>query len=365
MGQPSGLLWKSEPRTLLKHHVYRQYLHCWMGKICQKFGYASIVDAFAGPGEYVDGPEGSSLVIADTFLHHARREKFGRLRLICLEERQDRRDHLAGRLSVLPKLPQLEVVVPPAGSVRERFRGLHAAAHGSDPGMPVLWVLDPFDISSAPFGLVRECLRSPRDEVLITWFADELYRFRRDTAKERAIDDHFGTGEWRRARDTLGEAASKAELLRTYRESLQSAFGVHTGAFEISSKNETARYALILATHSDAGLQCFNQVKWSSDPHLGRGVSEKRGLDQASLFDDHPLISPLCAWLESLAGTAASFDELVIQAGRRGYKEAHLRTALTDLTAKGVAVREEPLDYTRTPWPSGSRVRFYRPGHAL
>jgi hypothetical protein len=59
MAQPTDTLWNSEPRTLLKHQVYRQYLHCWMGKICQSFPESAIVDAFAGPGVYRDGPDGS------------------------------------------------------------------------------------------------------------------------------------------------------------------------------------------------------------------------------------------------------------------------------------------------------------------
>src|SRR6266567_1504836 len=150
MGQPTDTLWKSQPRTLLKHQVYRQYLHCWRGKICQKFKYSAIVDAFAGPGAYLDGPDGSPIVIARTFLHHSRREKFQQLRLICLEERNDRRDFLEGRLTALPQLPRLEVMVPPAGNVREYFRRLHAAAHRGNPGTPVLWILDPFNISAAP-----------------------------------------------------------------------------------------------------------------------------------------------------------------------------------------------------------------------
>ena len=37
MGQPTDTLWSSQPRTLLKHQVYRQYLHYWTGKICQRF----------------------------------------------------------------------------------------------------------------------------------------------------------------------------------------------------------------------------------------------------------------------------------------------------------------------------------------
>ena len=361
MGQPTDTMWLSQPRTLLKHQVYRQYLHCWMGKVCQKFRTSAIVDAFAGPGGYLDGPDGSSVVIAKTFLEHSRLPRFQQLRLICLEKRPDRRESLDCRLQALPPLPRLDVMVAPAGSVREYFKRLHTVAHGGDSGTPVLWILDPFDYSSVPFGMIRECLKSPRDEVLVTWFADELYRFRRDPGKEHAIDGHFGTDAWQQTRQVTGEAACKAELLKIYQESLQSLPGVHAGAFEIASKNETARYALILATHSDAGLECFNHMKWRIDPYLGRQASEKRGLDQPGLFDDDPHLSPLHAWLESLAGKALAFDELVRQAGRIGFKETHLRAALTDLAQDGLAVREEPLDYTKTPWPAGSTIRFYPP----
>ena len=361
MGQPTDTLWMSQPRTLLKHQVYRQYLHCWMGKICQKFRSSAIVDAFAGPGAYLDGPEGSPIVIAKTFLEHSRLERFHQLRLICLEKREDRRESLAGRLAALSHVPRLDVKVAPAGSVREYFSRLHRVAHEGDPRTPILWILDPFDIKSAPFGLIRECLRSPRDEVLMTWFADELYRFRRDPAKESALDRHFGTPAWQQTRQVTSEAESKAVLLKVYQENVQSLPDVQTGAFEIASKNETARYALVLATHSDAGLECFNQMKWRMDPFLGRQMSEKRSLDQLDLFGKDPHLSPLCIWLESLAGTAMSFEELTRQAGRRGFKETHLRTALTSLAEDGLVVREEPLDHTRTPWPASSRVRFYRP----
>jgi hypothetical protein len=138
--------------------------------------------------------------------------------------------------------------------------------------------------------MLRECQKSPRDEVLVTWFADELYRFRGDTGKEHAIDRHFGMPAWQPTRQVTGEAVCKAELLKIYLESLRSLPGVHAGAFEIASKNETARYALILATHSDAGLECFNQMKWRIDPHHGRQASEKH-IGQPSLFDDEPISS--------------------------------------------------------------------------
>lgn len=359
MGQPTETLWNSEPRTLLKHQIYRHYLHCWMGKICQSFRHSAIVDGFAGPGAYRDGPDGSPVVIAKTFLEHSRRARFNQLRLICLERRPDRRDFLAGRVAGLPQTPRLDVQVRAAAGLLDCFPEIRAAAHGSDTGTPVLWILDPFDYSSAPFHLVKACLAAPRDELLVTWFADEIYRFCGDLTKEHAIDQHFGTPSWRRAREIAGESARKEELLRVYRESLESVRDVHTGAFSIASKNETARYSLVFATHSDAGMQCFNDMKWRMDPYRGHHVSERRGLDQPGLFDETPILAPLRTWLESRAGQALNFGELARHAGRLGFREAHLRTELSDMAAEGLAVREEPLDYTKTPWPSGSRIRFY------
>jgi three-Cys-motif partner protein len=334
-----------------------------MGKICQTFQTSTIVDCFAGPGFYEDGPDGSPIVIANTFLEHSRRARFNLLRLMCLEKRPDRRDALAERLATLPKLPQLDVPEPLLGSLSDCFASLHATAHGGDRGAPVLWILDPFDYSSVPFSLVRACLAGPRDEILITWFADELYRFCGDPAKEGAVDAHFGTGDWRLARRVSGEAARKEELLTIYEHSLQSLPEVHTQSFSISSKNESARYSLVFATHSDKGLECFNQMKWRMDKHRGHHVSEKRGLNQGSLFDDTPDLSTLRVWLEAQTGKALRFSELVTQAGRLGFKESHVRDELSRLADEGKAVREAPLDYTASPWPPDSIIRFYAPSN--
>lgn len=360
MGQPDDTLWPSQPRTLLKHQVYRRYLDCWMGKVCQAFSNSAIVDAFAGPGIYRDGPDGSPVVIAKTFLQHSRRERFGLLRLVCLEKRPDRHAVLSERLERLPRLPRLSIVPPYRGDLWEHFAELRGVAHGSDSGTPVLWILDPFDISSVPFTLVKACLAGPRDEVLVTWFADEIYRFCGDLAKERALDRHFGTAQWREARQVRPEGVCKQELLKIYQENIRTLPGVHTAAFEIASKNEAARYALVFATHSDAGMACFNRVRWGIDPYRGRNVSEKRGLAQGSLLDEMPVLDSLRHWLASLAGQAASFDDLARQAARRGFEPKHLRSALSSLADDGLAVREEPLD-ARTPWPAGCTVRFYPP----
>ncbi|GAA5708090.1 hypothetical protein AQJ43_38020 [Streptomyces avermitilis] len=93
--------------------MYRHYLQCWMGKILQKFPEATIVDAFAGPGIYTDGPPGSPIVVAKTFLEHTAYRNFGRLNLVCLEERPDRVEELQRQFAKLPRSPQLNISVPP------------------------------------------------------------------------------------------------------------------------------------------------------------------------------------------------------------------------------------------------------------
>jgi hypothetical protein len=222
-----------------------------------------------------------------------------------------------------------------------------------------LWILDPFDITSVPFNLVKACLAQPRDEVLVTWFADEIYRFCGDKTKHRALDGHFGTSTWRRALEIHGEGARKEMLLQAYRESIETLPQVVTGDFSISSKNEAARYSIVFATHSVAGLECFTQMSWRMDKYRGKRINEFRGLDQPGLFDDQPQVNPLRAKLETLAGESHSMTDLTQIALRLGFKQTHLRQVLTDMAADGMAAHESPLDYTRSPWPDDSIIRFY------
>lgn len=356
MAKPAETEWASEPRTLLKHQIYKRYVDCWMAKILQHFDSATIVDAFAGPGAYSDGPDGSSIVIAKAFLNHTGNARFKPLRLICNEGDPARRDALNGRVRALPSHPALRPDVRPAGEFSSVFREIDELAHPRGERLPTLWILDPFDISSLPFSLVKQCLSQPFDELLITWFSDEIYRFCERAGFDQTLDAHYGGDHWRSALARRTEQDRKAALTRAYQDGLEALPNVKTSAFSISSKNATARYSIIFATHSDKGLECWNPVKWGLDPAAGIAVSEKRGRQEA-LFDDR---SGLTEALRSRAGTAASFEDLRVEAIRLGFMESQLRTTLDELRDDGLAVRERPLDTdARSPWPSDSLIRFY------
>ncbi|MFG1832971.1 three-Cys-motif partner protein TcmP [Micromonospora chersina] len=358
MPPPQDTLWRSQPRVLIKHQVYRHYLQCWMGKICRSFEQASIVDAFAGPGQYSDGPDGSPLVIAKTFLEHSAFSQFNTLRFICNEKREDRREHLTRKMKELPPTPKLKFHSPEPAETADTFDVLDALAHsGSRKDIPTLWILDPFNLGGVPFELVRKCLRGSRDEVLITWFADEIYRFCEDPNKANAMTRHFGGDHWKGALSRMGETARKDALLAAYQEGLQ-ALGLLTNAVSISSRNETARYSLVFATHNERGLECFNPVKWRLDPVKGSTINENRGMQQTDLFSGLPVVDELRTYLESLEGRAVPFVALAREAQRLGYLEKHLRATLDELAVDGRAVRETPLKAS-TRWPVESVIRFY------
>lgn len=354
---PKDMLWPSEPRTVLKHNLYKRYLQCWMGKICRVFDRSVVVDAFAGPGEYIDGPDGSPLVIAKTFLTHRSLPDFKHFQLICAELRPDRRDHLEQLLTPLAAPPKLQIEVRPAGGFVEQLAAIAAAAHaGNANGTPTLWILDPYNYSDLPFDVVVRCLAAPRDEVLITWFADEIYRFRNDPPKADAITRHFGGNHWKAVRSVQGDALCKKALRDQYEAGLRAAYSdLQVRSFDISSRNESARYSIVFATHNRAGLECFNPAVWAMDPTYGQKASENR-LAQNSLFARD--LTALRAALATRAGTSATFVELRLQANQLGFTEPQLREALDDLQADGIAVREAPVE-SRTQWPADSVVRFY------
>jgi three-Cys-motif partner protein len=80
-----GTLWRLEPATAAKHRLYKTYLDAWWPIMLQPVpprGYLrphiTYADAFAGPGRYLDGEEGSPIFALGRLLNHS---AFDRMRL--------------------------------------------------------------------------------------------------------------------------------------------------------------------------------------------------------------------------------------------------------------------------------------------
>jgi three-Cys-motif partner protein len=353
-------VWRSDPHTLVKHLVYRHYLECWMPKILQGLRRGTIVDAFAGPGVYQDGLDGSPVLVAKTFLNHSAYERFGNLELICLEARPDRAARLKQQVALLGSTPKLKISVREPGEFMAEQPSLAAAAHRGEVRRPVLWLLDPFNIKSLPFEQVSACLSGPRDEVIVTFFAEEMHRFCTREGFGKALDRHFGSDRWAAARSVTSEGLRKEALVAAYCQALQEQ-GVLTGHFGVRVRNETARYHLVFATHSEHGLKCWNPVTWKLDSYAGSGASAATAT-QPDLFGVSHL-DELRAVLRTHSGTEQPWKTLLTETVRRGFMVKHLREALDDLAADALAFRVHPTE-AHTPWPEECVVRFYDPEDA-
>jgi three-Cys-motif partner protein len=114
-----GVLWTLEPATAAKHRLYKSYFDAWWPILLQpsprtgrSWSKVTFLNAFAGPGRYEGGEEGSPVFTLDRLLNVAvRRMGLSRQRvhLIFIEKDRARYEHLLGELTTrfgpLPDLP--------------------------------------------------------------------------------------------------------------------------------------------------------------------------------------------------------------------------------------------------------------------
>src|SRR5262245_21700943 len=101
--------WHAEPHTLAKHAILQRYLEAWFPILTQQASnlsqqHASVpereilfIDGFAGPGEYVNGYDGSPLIALKAALEHPISFPIP-VRMLFIEERDDRFRYLQGVL---------------------------------------------------------------------------------------------------------------------------------------------------------------------------------------------------------------------------------------------------------------------------
>jgi three-Cys-motif partner protein len=104
-----GVLWERQPATAAKHQLYTRYLDAWWPILLQAsrgdrplWERVTYLDAFAGPGRYKGGEEGSPVFALGRLLGHDRRVAMGlsreRVRLLFMEKDDKRYRYLCGEL---------------------------------------------------------------------------------------------------------------------------------------------------------------------------------------------------------------------------------------------------------------------------
>lgn len=278
------VLWPLEPATAAKHRLYRCYLDAWWPILLQpnargfRWPRVTYVDAFAGPGQYEGGEDGSPVFVLDRLLHHGRAGQMGlsrdRVRLVFIEKIRSRYDHLmnllTSRFGCLDDLP-VRVDVRHGDAAEQTARALTELGAW---GYPVLAIFDSWGNVSVPLSLINRLARNKATEVIVT-FGPNWFN-RREELNPDLLDLVFGGRAcWTPAdRETRPDERWRA-WLNTYRDALGRAGFGYGLQFEIVPHTGQPLH-LVYGTGHPSGLRAMKDAMWTVDRRDGLRFKDPR-----------------------------------------------------------------------------------------
>jgi three-Cys-motif partner protein len=279
------VLWPLEPATAAKHQLYKRYLDAWWpillqpsprnGRLRPRVTY---LDAFAGPGRYEGGEEGSPVFALHRLLGHVAVDRMHlsreRVRLLFMEKRRDRYEFLRSELKrhfgVLDDLPVWpEVRQAEAGMAAEDLL-TEAGAWGH----PILAIFDSWGNVNVPLSLIRKVALNTSSEVIVT-FGPNWFN-RRERLEPEQLDMVFGGRQhWQPADQESRPDERWRAWLATYREALRRAGFRFQLQFRIVPKTGQPLY-LVYGTGHEKGVQVMKDAMWEVDGIDGMGFQDPR-----------------------------------------------------------------------------------------
>ncbi|MEQ0563982.1 three-Cys-motif partner protein TcmP [Amycolatopsis sp. NEAU-NG30] len=298
-------LWPLEPATEAKHRLYKRYLGGWWAKMLQPnakgFSWPKVtyVDAFAGPGRYEGGEEGSPVFVLKGLLEHAARDRMDlrrdRVQLAFIEKRRDRFEYLKAELARkfgdLTTLP-VRVEVRRGDAATETTRVLNKFNAW---GNPMLTIFDSWGNVNVPLSLLHRIAGNGGSESIVTfgpnWFS------RREEQNPDQLDAVFGGHEyWQRAdRETSPDERWRV-WLSTYRDALGRAGFEYRLQFQVVPRTGQPLY-LVYGTKHPAGVEVMKDAMWKVDPEGGTLFRDPRTrgaeiIGQTDLFGTGGAVHP-------------------------------------------------------------------------
>lgn len=298
-GSSDEVLWKLQPATEAKHRLYKRYLDGWWPIMLQQSWVHRLtyVDAFAGPGEYEDGEDGSPTFVLDRLLHHESLERMGlrrdRVTLIFIEGDKARYEHLCSlltsRFGPLDELPVTVVIRHGKAELDTLSLLTETGAWGS----PILSIFDSWGNVAVPLTQLAEIAKNRSSEVIVTFGANWFSR--RESEEPAKLDSVFGGAEFWQASDPSARPQERWQTwLETYRQSLIRAGFSFSLPFQVVPRTGQP-LDLIFGTGHPRGVEVFKDAMWKvdqtdgmrfSDPHTTAAKQAAMTAMHPTLFDD-------------------------------------------------------------------------------
>lgn len=280
------VVWSIKPHTVAKHQILEEYLKRWLPILGGTVPRLVYLDGFAGPGVYAGGEPGSPVIALKTAKEHSLAHRFKKIVFWFMEDDPERAETLKKTLQdEFPNLPgKFQYSVETSKFAAGLNDTLDKIESGGENLAPTLAFIDPFGFSGIPMELVKRMLGYEKCEVLITFMSSYVLRFH-DDRRARALDELYGTTEWRKIDDIADRKEKERFVVDLYVRQLEKAGAKFHRTFEMIGGNNQLLYHLVFATTHIAGLEAMKEAMVKVDRRRTFRISDRTDPRQTLLLD--------------------------------------------------------------------------------
>ena len=377
--------WILKEHTTIKHEILGKYLNPW-ARILSKYNQRLVVvDGFAGRGEYTDGDGqrrvGGSPIILMNLNNQPIVEE---LVCICVEKNTDNYNNLCRvieeRLSIilnpeegidpnsiqLFKAPSLSDLIEQMRSkstfryhlqnlknqttklyiINDEFEKIilstlkefqSGQGGGNLKPAPGFYFIDPFGFHGVPFEIIKNILKLPKSEVLLTFMSRDINRFNPLKQEKEALVSLFGNEDWKAEVNKRGEEGQEA-FVNYYRQCLKDIGIKYVIKFKIA---ETGRkqslYYLIHASNDFTAAEKMKETMYYINPDYAYHGPDHKKLDRNQMrleIRAHPLKEQLMKVFQGQSCTFKKIREVTVDTNI--FIEPDYRSIIKELEKEGV-----------------------------
>ncbi len=365
---PRTTLWPLDDHTVGKHMVLKNYMDAWLPIMRSWNGRVLFIDAFAGPGKYARGEDGSPVIALKALIDHSARQRMrGEINYVFIERDLDRARHLEDVIRRMKDdIPaRCNTIVHNASFDEKLTEVLDWIEEQKSRMAPAFVMIDPFGVSDTPMNVIQRILANPKTEVYISFMYDAINRFKEEPHLAPHLDDLFGSPEWRDGIDIFDRGERKDFFYGLYKKSLKNAGAKYVLHFELY-KNERIIYALFFATQHEKGCDVMKKAMWKTAP-FGDFKFKSGSANQLTLGIEPADFTALREALHTEFGqnrwvTIEDVEEFVMT-DKTEFHTGHLRRkTLSPMEKDGeIEVRSTNPKRRRGSFKEGTRLRFIRP----
>lgn len=289
-------LWEIEPHTRAKHIILRKYLDAWLPIMTNWSKRVLYIDGFSGPGEYIDGSDGSPVVAIKCFGQHTVQNK-AEIVMLFIEKDKERFDYLENKLKQLtiPSRIQYQCV---NGEFRDKMEEiLNFLDEGKKRMAPSFVFIDPFGFTGIPMSIIKRIMSYKSCEVFITFMFDDINRFIEDEKLETSFKELFGVddNQYLEAKSKTNPDERRNFLHDLYKKQLETVAGIKfVRSFMMKNSKNHPKYFLFFGTNNIRGLEAMKNAMWKVDESGNYKFSDTTyNPSQDTLFEVAPNLVPL------------------------------------------------------------------------